>query len=84
MIILLDANFLGGGIGVFLGVVFFLLFAAIAFVAYKLLRKTMKMAFRIAVVVILLGVAVAGSAYFLLAGTAKSVRPGPRPTANSK
>ena len=51
-------------VGVMGGVVaaaFFLVFLGVAFVAYKALRKTAKMAFRMAVVGIILLIAVAGS-----------------------
>lgn len=75
MIALFDANPIGGGIGVFLGVAFLLVFAGGAFIAFKLLRKSLRMAFRIAVVLILLAIAIAGSSFFFLAGTSKSARP---------
>lgn len=73
--ILLDANPLAGGIGIFAGVAFFLIFVAIAFIAFKLLRRTLKMAFRLVIVAIIVAVAIAGSAFFLMLGTAKPVRP---------
>ena len=57
--ILLDANPFAGGFGVFIGVAFLLVFLAIAFIAFKLLKRTVKMAFRIAIVVIIIAVAVA-------------------------
>lgn len=75
MIALFDANPIGGGIGVFLGVAFLLVFAGGAFIAFKLLRKSLRMAFRIAIVLILLAVAIAGSSFFFLAGTSKPARP---------
>ena len=73
--ILLDANPLAGGIGIFAGVAFLLVFLAIAFVAFKLLKRTVKMAFRMAIVAIIIAIAVAGSAFFLTLGTSKPVRP---------
>ncbi len=73
--ILLDANPFAGGFGVFIGVAFLLVFLAIAFIAFKLLKRTVKMAFRIAIVVIIIAVAVAGSAFFLMLGSGKPARP---------
>ncbi len=78
MTLLLDLSPLGGGIGVFATVAFFLVFLVVAFIAFKLLKRTVKMAFRIVIVAIILAVAVAGSVALWAFGTAKS----PRPTAN--
>ncbi len=64
-----------GGIGVFLGIAFFFIFAAIAFVAYKLLRKTVKMAVRMAVVIAILAIAFVGSIAFLWFGSGGGTRP---------
>ena len=50
-----------GAIGVVFAVGFFLMLAGAAFIAYKSLRKTMKWAFRIAIVVGILVVALVGS-----------------------
>jgi hypothetical protein len=66
---------LAGGIGVFAGVAFLLVFLVIAFIAFKLLKRTVKMAFRIAIVGIIIAIAVAGSAFFLLLGSSKPVHP---------
>ena len=79
MIIFFDIPPAGGGIGVFAAVAFFLIFAAIAFIAYKVLRKTVKMAFRMAIVAIILVIAVAGSVSFWWLGGGKPTRPEPRP-----
>jgi hypothetical protein len=46
------------------GLIFFAVFAAIAYVAFRLLKKTVKMAFRMAVVAAILLVAVVGSLSF--------------------
>lgn len=73
--LLFDMNPFSGGIGIFLSVAFFLIFAAVAFIAFKLLKKSVKMAFRIVIVAIILAIAVAGSAAFMLLGTSKPVRP---------
>lgn len=61
-------------IGVIVAVSFLLVFLGIAFVAYKALKKTVKMAFRVAVVGVILVIAVAGSVslwYFSSGGTPK-------------
>ncbi len=50
-------------------VAFFLVFAAVAYVAFRLLRKTVKMAFRMAIVVVILVIAVAGSVSFWWLGS---------------
>lgn len=71
----LDVVPLGGGIGIFAGIAFFLLLAAVAFIAYKMLRKTVKMAFRMAIVAVILAIAVAGSISFWWLGSSKPSRP---------
>ena len=64
----------GGTIGVVVAVSFLLVFLGVAFVAYKALKKTVKMAFRLVVVGVILVIAVAGSVslwYFSSGGTPK-------------
>lgn len=78
MTLFLDVSPLGGGIGIFAAAAFFLVFLAAAFIAFKLLKRTVKMAFRLVIVAVILAVAVAGSVALWAFGTAKS----PRPTAN--
>ena len=81
MIIFLDVSPVGGGIGIFAAVAFFLVFAAVAFITFKLLRKTVKMAFRMAIVAIILVIAVAGSiSFWWLSGTKTSRPERPRAT----
>ncbi len=63
------------GVGVFLGIAFFFIFAAIAFVTYKMLRKTVKMAVRMAVVTAILAIAFIGSIAFLWFGSGGGARP---------
>lgn len=83
MTLLFDVAPVGGGIAVFAGVAFFFIFAVIAFIAFKMLKKTVKMAVRVAVVAIIITIAVAGSVFFFVVGTSKPVRPPrPVPTAN--
>lgn len=79
MTIFLDVNPMPGGIGIFAGIAFLLIFLGIAFIAFKLLKKSVKMAFRVAIVAIIVAIALAGSAFFLALGTSKPVRPTPRP-----
>ena len=79
MIIFFDIPPTAGGIGIFAAVAFFLIFAAIAFIAFKLLKKTVKMVFRMAIVAIILVIAVAGSLSFWWLGGGKPSRPEPRP-----
>jgi uncharacterized membrane protein YwzB len=76
-VILLDVSPAAGGIGIFAGVAFLLTFLAIAFVLFKLLKRSVKMAFRIVIVAVVIAIAVAGSAFFLMLGTtsSKPVRP---------
>ena len=83
MTLLLDvAPPLGAGFEIFAGAGFLLVFAGIAFIAFKLLKKTVKMAFRMAIVGIILLVAIAGSIYFFYSGSSsKTDRPTPRPAA---
>lgn len=66
-----------GAIGAVLGLVFFFILAAVAFIAYKMLRKTMKMAMRMTIVVAILVIALVGSfaLFFLGSGSKPSKRP---------
>ena len=72
--ILLDISPLAGGLAILAGVAFLLIFLAIAFVVFKLLKKSVKMAFRVTIVGIIVAIAVAGSAFFLMLGTSKPAR----------
>ena len=74
---LLDVAPETGGIGIAAGVGFFLVFLAVAYIAFRLLRRTMKMAFRLAVVGVILLVAVAGSIGIFWLGNSKPARPRP-------
>jgi hypothetical protein len=82
--LLFDVPPVGGGIAIFAGVAFFLVLAAVAFIAFTLLRKTLKMAFRLLIVAVIMVAAIAGSiALFMFGGVGSSrpVRPDrPRPT----
>ena len=76
---LFDVGPLSGGIATVGGVAFFLVLAIIAFIAFKLLRKTVKMAFRMLIVAIILVIAVAGSIAFYMFGSGKTATRPERP-----
>jgi len=59
--LLLDAAPIGTGIGIVAGVIFFVVLAIVAFFAFMMLKKTLKMAFRMAIVGVILLIAIAGS-----------------------
>ncbi|MGE3467288.1 MAG: hypothetical protein AB7J13_10175 [Pyrinomonadaceae bacterium] len=80
MILLLDAAPVAGGMAIFAAVAFFFVFLAVAFVAFRLLKKTIRLGFRVLVAAFIVAVAVAGSVFLFWAGTGKSPRPQPRPT----
>ncbi|HEY8561798.1 MAG TPA: hypothetical protein VIL74_15590 [Pyrinomonadaceae bacterium] len=68
------------------GVVFFLIFAAVAFIAYKMLKRTVKMAVRMTIVVAILLIALVGSvALLMFAGSSKTSTPTkPAPTRTNR
>jgi hypothetical protein len=74
MTILLIAEMVGGT-GMIAAAAFFLIFAAIAYIVFRLLKKTVKMAFRMAIVAAILLIAIAGSISFWWLGNSK---PAPR------
>lgn len=61
MTLLFDIPPVSAGIGVFAGVAFFFVLIAVAFIVFKMLKRTMKMAFRIAIVGIILAIAAIGA-----------------------
>jgi EamA domain-containing membrane protein RarD len=78
--LLFDVAPVGGGIGAIVGIAFFLVLAAVAFIAYKMLKKTVKMAVRMAVVVAILAIAFVGSIallWFNSTGGKSTQRPTP-------
>ena len=78
---MLDVAPVGGGTALLAGGVFFVALAVGAFVVFRLLKKTVKMAFRMAIVAVILVIAVIGSISFWWLGTSKPTRPErPRPT----
>ena len=58
--------------GLIAAVIFFLIFAAIAYIAFRVLKKTVKLAFRMAIVAIILLIAIAGSVSFWWLGNPKT------------
>lgn len=82
-LLFLDAAPTGGTIGAIFGAGFFLLLAGAAFIAYKSLRKTVKWAVRIGIVIAILVIALAGS-ITLWWYSSSSTPPRPRPPAPSR
>jgi len=74
---LLDIAPEAGAVGIAAGVGFFLVALAVAYIAFRLLRRTMKMAFRLAVVAVILVVAAAGSMTILWYSKSKPTRSRP-------
>ena len=74
----------GGGIGTVVALVFFLVLVAIAFFAFKILKRTVKFAFRVVIVGIILMIAIAGSIALWALGSSKSASPAERPPARSR
>jgi hypothetical protein len=59
---------------------FFLAFAVVAFIAFKMLRKTVQMAFRMIVVAVILLIAIAGGIALLMFGSGAKNSPKPAST----
>lgn len=70
--------------GIALAAVFFLVFSGIAVFAYKTLKRSVKMAFRMLIVAAILLIAVVGSlAFYFGIQSPKKTTPTPRPTPRS-
>ena len=80
MSLFLDIGPLSGGVGVFAIAAFLLIVLVFAYIVFRLLKKSVKMAFRLAIVAVILGVAAAGSIALWALGTGSSEAPRPRPT----
>ena len=78
-LLLFDAAPVGAFLGLFAAVVFVLICIAVAITAFLLLRKTLKMAFRIAIVGVILLIAVVGGIVCLYLGVLSSDSPRPMP-----
>lgn len=81
-LLLLDVAPTGGAIGAVFGAGFFLVLAGIAFIAYKSLRKTVKWAVRIGIVIAIMVIALVGS--ITLWWYSSGAAPRPRPPAPSR
>lgn len=68
MTIFLDIT---GGIGTYAAIATLTVFAVVAFIAFKLLKRTLKMAFRLAIVAFIIAIGLAGSVFFYAVGTSK-------------
>ena len=77
MTVFLDLAPIGGGMGIVAAAAFFLIFIAVAFIAYKLLKKSVKMAFRVVIVAVILAIAVAGSVALWALGSGGGPKPQP-------
>jgi hypothetical protein len=82
--LLFDISPIGGGVGAFIGVAFFLVLAGVAVFAFMMLKKTVKMAVRMIIVAVILLVAlVGGIALLMFSSGSGSPRPTP-PASKSK
>lgn len=72
------------GIGAFLGIAFFFVVAAVAFIAYRMLRKTVKTAVRMTIVAAILIIALVGSIALLVFSSGGGGKRTPRPTPTQK
>lgn len=69
-------------IGIVLGVGFLLAALAAAYIAFRMLRKTVKMAFRMAIVAGILVIGLVGTIAFFYMSSGSSTPPRNRPSAN--
>ena len=74
MTLLLDLAPEPGGVGTFLAVGMILSFIGVAFVAFLLLKRSVKMVFRIAIVLIILAIGLAGTVFFYAVGNSQPTR----------
>jgi uncharacterized membrane protein YoaT (DUF817 family) len=82
--ILFDVPAISGGVGAGLAVAVFLIFATVAFVAFKILKKTVKMAVRMAIVAIMLLIALIGGISVLYFSSTDSGNSGAKPPNQQK
>lgn len=69
-----------GSYGMIAGFIFFLVFVALAYIAFRLMKRSVKMAIRMVVVAIILGVAVVGAMSLYWFGRGLTAKPKPAPT----
>lgn len=78
-LLFLDVGPVGGTIGVFAAVALFFALLAVAFIAFRLLKRTVGIAVRLLVVAVILAVAFFGSISLLYFGSSPNPRPRPSP-----
>lgn len=78
-ILLFDVGVPGGTTSIVAGVGFFFILVAAAYVMFRILRKTVRMAFRMAMVVTFLSVFVVGSIALYWFNSGSSAKPAARP-----
>ncbi len=74
----------GGTVGIAAAAAFLLIFLGVAYVVFRMLRKTVKMAFRMAIVGVILLIAVVGSLSLWYFGSDGSSSPRTRPPAERR
>ena len=80
MMFLLDIGPPGGAIGLGVGFAFFLIAVAFAYVVFRVLRKSVKMAFRLAIVSVILFIGAVGTLAFFYMGSGSSPKGRPAPS----
>lgn len=68
-----------GTFGIVAGVIFFLVLAAVAYIVFRMMRKTVKWAIRVTVVTVILLVALIGGIAVYWNSSSKQSRPKPTP-----
>jgi ABC-type transport system involved in multi-copper enzyme maturation permease subunit len=79
-ILLFDVPPIGGPIGIFLSIGFLFICLAVAVIAFKMLKKSVKMALRMVIVAAILIIALVGSMFLFIFGGAIGYKPPARPT----
>ena len=84
-VLFLNLALISSTVAAVVGLVFFFTLAAAALIAYKMLRKTAKMAVRMTIVVAILLIGLVGSVAFLMfAGSGKTSPTKPAPTRQNR
>jgi len=76
LMMLQQSSIFNGTTAVIGGLIFFLVFAVAAFIVFKLLKRSVKMALRMLMVGMILLIAIAGSVAIWYAGSGSNPRPG--------
>lgn len=80
MTFMLDIGPPGGAIGLGVGFGFFLIVLAVAYVVFRMLRKTVKMALRLLIVAAILFIGTVGTLAFFYMGSGGTSKGRPAPT----